>query len=166
MAIREILLLGNPGLLEKCEPIQSDEIEFAKSVGQDLRDTIQVFRVKHGWGRAIAAPQIGIKKQIVFMEVDNPIIFINPVISEPSTEMMEIWDDCMSFPQLLIKVRRHRSCQINYFDEDWQEKTITVCGDLSELLQHEIDHLNGILATMRAIDGTFYALQSQRHLLG
>ena len=166
MAIREILLLGNPGLLTKREPILSGEIEFTKSVGQDLRDSMQAFRAEHGWGRAIAAPQIGIKKQIVFMEVHSPILFINPVISEPSTEMMEIWDDCMSFPQLMIKILRHRSCKLNYFDEDWQEQTITVNGDLSQLLQHEIDHLNGILATMRAIDGTCFALKSQRHLLG
>jgi peptide deformylase len=76
MAIREILLLGNPGLRTKCEPILSDEIEFTKSVGQDLRDTMQAFRAEHGWGRAIAAPQIGIKKQIVFMEVHSPILFI------------------------------------------------------------------------------------------
>ena len=90
MAIREILLLGNPGLLTKCEPILSGEIEFTKSIGQDLRDTMQAFRAEHGWGRAIAAPQIGIKKQIVFMEEHSSILFINPVISAKAKKVCSL----------------------------------------------------------------------------
>ena len=60
MAIQEILLLGNPKLLEKSEPVRQNELEFSKSVGEDLRDTMAMFREKHGWGRSITAPQIGI----------------------------------------------------------------------------------------------------------
>lgn len=166
MAIQETLLLGNPKLLEKSEPVRQNELEFSKSVGEDLGDTMAMFREKHGWGRSITAPQIGIMKQIIFMEVDNLSLLINPVISEQSSDMIELWDDCMSFPQLLVKVKRHRSCRLSYRDAAWQKKSVILEDELAELLQHEIDHLNGILATMRAINGKFFALQSQKHLLG
>ena len=65
MTVREILLLGNPQLLEVSTPVEKSELAYAKSVGEDLRDTMLAFRQKHGWGRAIAAPQIGVMKEIV-----------------------------------------------------------------------------------------------------
>ena len=166
MAIQEILLLGNPKLLEKSEPVRRNELELGRSVGEDLRDNMVKFREMHGFGRSIAAPQIGIMKQIILMEVDKPTLLINPVISEESSDMIELWDDCMSFPRLLVKVKRHRSCRLSYRDAAWQEKSVILEGGLAELLQHEIDHLNGVLATMRAINGKSFALQSQKHLLG
>ena len=124
------------------------------------------FREEYGWGRAIAAPQIGVPKQIVFLHVDEPQLFLNPAVFEPSSEMTELWDDCMSFPDILVKVQRHLSCQVTYRDDSWQERSIPVGGVLAELLQHEIDHLHGILTTMRVVDGASLALQSQRHHLG
>jgi len=72
---------------------------------------------------------------------------------------------CMSFPDLLVQVRRHRACSVTYRDSAWREVRIRVEGALSELIQHEIDHLDGILATSRAIGGGAFALQSQRHRL-
>ena len=65
---------------------------------------------------------------------------------------MEIMDDCMSFPNLLVKVKRYAKCHIIYRDMEWNKQEMVLEGDLSELLQHEYDHLDGILATMRAID--------------
>jgi peptide deformylase len=99
------------------------------------------------------------------MNIDRPMIFINPVFSEQSAELIELWDDCMSFPDLLVRLRRHRSLRITYRDLNWGENTQRLEGDLAELLQHEVDHLDGILAVMRAIDGASYALQSQRRHL-
>jgi len=66
--------------------------------------------------------------------------------------MFELWDDCMSFPNLLVKVKRHKGLTINYLDENWQPKIWQVEDAISELLQHEFDHLDGVLCTMRAID--------------
>jgi len=62
----------------------------------------------------------------------------------------------MSFPNLLVKVKRHQKITVNYLDERWQPQQWIMEGDLSELLQHEYDHLNGILCTMRAIDNTSF----------
>ncbi len=165
MAIREILLLGNPKLFEICEPIQETQLEQIKPIIQDLHDTLMDFRQKYNAGRAIAAPQIGAMKRLVYMHIDKPVVLINPVLDLKSTQMMELWDDCMSFPELLVKVHRHQRCRITYRDENWEEQRMTLEGDLSELLQHEVDHLNGVLAVHHAIDGRSFALRSQRQFL-
>ena len=162
MAVREILLLGNPKLYEVCAEVGRGELDRMRDVVSDLHDTMIDFRARHGAGRAIAAPQIGVMKRLVYMNIDSPTPFINPVISDQSDEMMEIWDDCMSFPDLLVRVRRHVRCRISFRDLDWVERSIDVEGDLSELLQHECDHLDGVLAVMRAIDGKSFSLRSQR----
>src|SRR5258708_2558923 len=109
MAIREILLLGNPLLHQRCETVQESELSAALAVGHDLRDTMNSFRIKHGWGRAIAAPQIGVLKRIIYLQIDKPWLIINPVVSGQGEEMVELWDDCMSFPDLLVRVKRHAS---------------------------------------------------------
>jgi peptide deformylase len=73
--------------------------------------------------------------------------------------MLTLWDNCLSFPCLSVKVKRHKSCRITYRDLKWQEKTAELEGDLSELLQHEVDHLDGILATQRAVDLKSFAVR-------
>jgi peptide deformylase len=110
------------------------------------------FRKSYGAGRAIAAPQIGVFKRLIYMHIDEPVVFINPVLHFEDDELMEVLDDCMSFPGLLVKVMRYKRCTIQYKDMDFNDNQLELEGDLSELLQHEYDHLNGILATMRAVD--------------
>ena len=77
---------------------------------------------------------------------------INPQILDKSKEMFELWDDCMSFPNLLVKVRRHKRIKISYFDIEWNQHEDILEDDMSALIQHEYNHLDGILATQRAID--------------
>ena len=165
LAIKEILLLGNPKLYEVSSAIERKELDGIKPVVQDLHDTLLDFRRKYGAGRAIAAPQIGVMKRLIYMYVDQPVVFINPLIDMKSPELMEVWDDCMSFPELLVKVRRHKQCRIKFKDMDWSDREMMLEGDFSELLQHEFDHLDGILAVSRAIDGQAFALKSQRGLI-
>ena len=156
---KEILLLGNEELYQISEPLKKDEIENIKFIVQSLHDTLLDFREKYHAGRAIAAPQIGIKKRLLYMFIDKPVIFINPVLEFPDNELMEVLDDCMSFPNLLVKVKRHKRCKIKYLDKDWKEQMMYLEGDLAELLQHEYDHLDGILATMRAIDNKSFVIK-------
>lgn len=162
MAVREILLLGNPELYRVSSPVERGELVGLQPVVKDLHDTMMDFRHRRGVGRAIAAPQIGVPKRIIYMHIDQPTVFINPAIDRQSAEMIEIWDDCMSFPDLLVKVRRHKTCRITYRDMDWREQRMILADDLSELLQHEYDHLDGILAVARAIDGRSFALRGER----
>ncbi|MGN0942094.1 MULTISPECIES: peptide deformylase [Fusobacterium] len=156
---KEILLLGNEELYQISEPLKKDEIENIKSIVQNLHDTLLDFKEKYHAGRAIAAPQIGVKKRLLYMFIDKPVIFINPVLEFPDDEMMKVLDDCMSFPNLLVKVKRYKRCRIKYLDMDWKEQEISLEGDLAELLQHEYDHLDGILATMRAIDNKSFVIK-------
>ncbi len=165
MAVREILLLGNPLLHERCSEIGHEELPEIAKVVEDLHDTLMDFRARNGFGRAVAAPQIGVLKRLVYMHVGTPVALINPILHDQSPDMIELWDDCMSFPNLLVKVRRHRSCRITFRNLDWQEQTLALEDSLSELLQHELDHLDGILATMRAIDPASFALASERSRL-
>jgi peptide deformylase len=163
MAIKELLLLGNPKLYEVCEHVKKEERQSLDPVIEDLHDTLMHFRNQHGTGRAIAAPQIGVTKRLIYMNIKEPIVFINPVLDQESPEMITVWDDCMCFPDLLVKVVRHQRCRIIYRDRKWKECSMLLEGALSELLQHEYDHLDGILAVSRAIDKFSFALKSQRN---
>jgi len=104
-------------------------------------------------------------KRLIYMYIDGPTVFMNPQLVDKSQEMMTVWDDCMSFPDLLVRVKRHQTCTIRYFDLDWQEQQMLLEDDLSELLQHEYDHLDGILAVSRAIDRQSFAFKSQKQYL-
>ncbi len=163
--IREILKLGNPQLYEISEEITEADLAFLPEWVEDLHDTLMDYRKKYGAGRAVAAPQIGIRKRLLYMFTDKPYIFVNPVMSFPDNERYTLKDDCMSFPGLTVKVERYKRADIFYLDENFNNKKIHLVGDLSELLQHEYDHLDGILATMRAIDNkSFYLEQMKRNL--
>jgi peptide deformylase len=161
MAVKEILLLGNPMLYQKSSEISKDELDKVKAYVNDLHETLIDFRLKYNCGRAIAAPQIGIMKRLIYMNIDKPVVFINPIMDQFSSETFEVWDDCMSFPKLLVKVKRYRSCRIRFKDLNWIDQTMTINDDLSELLQHEYDHLDGILAVQRAIDSFSFAIKGQ-----
>ena len=150
--LNDLLLLGDPRLYEVCEPVSKEELPLVKEWVVDLHNVMEEIRAKYNFGRAIAAPQLGIMKRVIYMNIDKPVVFINPVFNNISEEMFEMWDDCMSFPNLLVKVKRHKSLTIHYLNEHWQEQSWRMEDDLSELLQHEYDHLNGVLCTMRAVD--------------
>lgn len=152
MTIKDILLIGDPRLYEISEPVQQEELSDIAPIVAQLGEVIKEFRATYGAGRAIAAPQLGIMKRLIVMNIDEPVAIINPVIYDYSDEQFEMWDDCMSFPNLLVKVRRHQKCTMKFRDLHWEEQVWELEGDLSELMQHEYDHLNGILATMRAVD--------------
>ncbi len=164
MAVKEILLLGNPILYQKSIAISQDEIAFVKTIVNDLHDTLIDFRQRYHCGRAIVAPQIGVMKRLIYLNVDKPIVFINPITDQFSTETFELWDDCMSFPDLLVRVKRFQSCRIRFKDLNWEDQEIQLKGDLSELLQHEYDHLDGILAVQKAIDQFSFAIKSHSKL--
>jgi len=150
--IADLLFLGDPRLYETCEPVLKSELPLLAGWVADLDNVMKEVRHKYGFGRAIAAPQLGIMKRLIYMNIEKPVVFINPELDHLSAEMFELWDDCMSFPNLLVKVKRHCSLTINYLDENWEPQSRHLENDLAELLQHEFDHLNGILCTMRAVD--------------
>src|SRR5438128_532878 len=155
MSGREILQLGNPLLWQSSAAVSDVQPSDVQAIIRDLSDTLAGFRERTGFGRGIAAPQIGALQRIIFIRM-QPAGFagalVNPAIVWSSTERMELWDDCFSFPDLMVRVSRARCVRVDYEDERGARRSLEAEGDLSELLQHEIDHLDGILAVDRAVD--------------
>ena len=150
--IHDILKLGDSRLYEVCEPVLKSDLSEVPEWTQQLHEAMEDIRRVYGFGRGIAAPQLGIMKRMFYLNLDRPYIILNPELKGMSEELFELWDDCMSFPNLLVKVKRHQSLTLEYLDENWEKQSWTVEGAISELIQHEYDHLNGVLCTMRAID--------------
>ena len=164
MSSKEILQLGNPTLWQKSIQVEDIVSTETASLVRDLSDTLASFRESTGYGRGIAAPQIGLLKRVIFIRMQpegfcGPLI--NPTISWSSEARMELWDDCFSFPDLMVRVSRASQIRVDYQDDRGLKQTLKAEGDLSELLQHEIDHLDGILAVQRAISPQAFATRTE-----
>ena len=129
-----ILPLGDPRLYEVSLPVVPDEVDSLRSSIGDLHDILFEFRAKYNAGRAIAAPQIGVMKRLIYMHVGTPTVIMNPVLSELSPEMFELWDDCMCFPNLLVRLKRHRSLRLTFRDENWKEHSWVLTESMAELV--------------------------------
>ena len=147
-------------LYEKSVLVKPDEIEGLLSKFELMFETVLDYRKKYGTGRAIAAPQIGLQKRIICLNIDSPLVMINPELSNLSSEMFEVWDDCMSFPNILVKVMRHKRLSLSFYHVNWQKHNWDLEEDMAELIQHEYDHLDGILATQRAIDDKSFRIKT------
>ena len=146
----DVLLLGDPRLRVRSSEVANYDADAFES----LAATLDAFRKRHGFGRAISAPQIGIAQRFIAVNLGKGTFFIvNPVITWTSGETFTMWDDCMSFPDLLVRVRRAASLSLEYVDEQGKPRSWRELDQAAaELLQHEIDHLDGVLAVDRAID--------------
>lgn len=127
----------------------------------DLRETLRDWQSRFGSGRGIAAPQIGAPVRIVYVEMDKPWPLINPEIIDIGTDDFAVWDDCFSFPNLLVRVPRAYRIRIRYLDPKGEGHELELEGDRAELLQHEIDHLDGVLAVDRAHGGDSFCLREE-----
>jgi peptide deformylase len=156
MAIRTVLQLGDPGLREVAQKVKDPAAVEIRALVEDLADTLAYWRKTSGYGRAIAAPQIGAKVRVIFLRLpgEEPWPLVNPVITERSKEKIVVWDACLSFLSIFMQVERHREVTVRYQDlnAEWHEVRASGERNLSELLQHEIDHLDGILAVDRITD--------------
>jgi peptide deformylase len=160
MAVRRILQLGNPLLREISRPVKC--AAEAHPVLADLRDTLHNFQSTHGFGRGIAAVQIGVPLRVIYIEIHGAAYsIVNPVFESLSDEKFELWDDCFSFPDLLVRVERSISARLRYDGSDGTSEMLTAERDFAELLQHEVDHLDGILAIDRAIDRHSWCWRSE-----
>jgi peptide deformylase len=156
MAVRTILRLGDPGLREVAKRVEDPTTPKIRGLVEDLADTLAFWRETTGYGRGIAAPQIGASLRVIFLRLpeEEPWPLVNPEITERSDERIVVWDACLSFLSIFMQVRRDREITVRYQDlsGDWREIRASEERNLSELLQHEIDHLDGILAVDRIAD--------------
>jgi peptide deformylase len=160
MAAHRILQLGDPVLREISQPVETPHA--ARPVLDDLRDTLHEFQRTHGFGRGISAIQIGVAQRVIYIEFEGvPYCLINPEYEWRSEEKFRLWDDCFSFPDLLVWLERSQTLRLRYTDEMGASQTVDASGALSELIQHEMDHLEGILAVDRAIGPNGLATREQ-----
>lgn len=156
MAVRTVLQLGDPGLREIAARVKDPATPEVKELVTDLADTLALWRKTTGYGRAIAAPQIGSLLRVIFLQLPDadPWPLMNPTIIERSKEKIVVWDACLSFLSIFMQVERHRDIVVSYQDlqGEWHEVQVGEQGNLSELLQHEIDHLDGVLCVDRITD--------------
>jgi peptide deformylase len=158
-----VLLLGDARLrVRSAEVTEVGQAPF-RATCATLAATLEAFRRARGFGRAISAPQIGIPLRAIAVNLGSRTFFVvNPVVTAKSEATFTMWDDCMSFPDLLVRLARNVSISLEYVDEEgrphgWQDLDLPA----SELLQHEIDHLDGILAVDRALDRDSLVVKAQ-----
>ena len=151
MPARRILQLGDPMLRAVSHPVACPA--DARLVLRDLRSTLHEFRRTHGFGRGISAVQIGELLRVIYIELEGVCYpLINPEFEWLGDAKFRLWDDCFSFPNLMVLLERSVSVRLRYWEPSGEMKRLEAGGALSELLQHEMDHLDGILAVDRALD--------------
>jgi peptide deformylase len=162
MAIREVLKMGDPRLLAPARPVEDfASIELAQLI-VDMHDTMRSLN-----GAGLAAPQIGVGLQVVIFEVSaNPrypdaesvpfTVLINPLLTPLSDELEEGWEGCLSVPGMRGLVPRHTALRYQGFDATGRPIDRSVSGFHARVVQHEVDHLHGILYPMRIRDLRYF----------
>ena len=162
MAIRDVLKMGDPRLLSPAQPVEDfASIELAQLI-VDMHDTMRALN-----GAGLAAPQIGVGLQVVIFEVSaNPrypdaesvpfTVLINPVLTPLSDDKEEGWEGCLSVPGMRGLVPRHTALHYQGFDSAGQPIDRSVNGFHARVVQHEVDHLHGILYPMRIRDLRYF----------
>ena len=163
MAIRTVLRMGEPLLLQKAQPITQFNTAELHALIEDMQDTMQAMS-----GAGIAAPQIGVSLQVVIFGQKqdslekNPrypdadavpyTVLINPTLTPINGEMEDGWEGCLSVPGMRGIVPRYLTLHYTGFDQFGNVIDRLVSGFHARVVQHECDHLNGILYPMRIID--------------
>jgi peptide deformylase len=160
--IREVLRMGDPRLLEKSRAVEAFDTRDLRALVGDMRDTMA-----HLNGAGLAAPQIAVPLRVViFGVVRNPrypdaeevpdTVLINPVIAPIGDEVEEAWEGCLSVPGMRGVVRRFKRLRYQGFDEAGRPIDRSVEGFHARVVQHECDHLDGILYPMRIRDMSMF----------
>ncbi len=145
MAIKEILTEPNKILRQVSLPIDKVTKEDQKLM-DDMLETMY-----HANGIGLAAIQIGIPKRIIVMDISkkedekNPMYFVNPVINNRNKDMSTYEEGCLSVPNQFAEVDRPATCEVQYLDYNGEKKILKASGLLATCIQHEMDHLEGIL---------------------
>ncbi|MEM7564999.1 MAG: peptide deformylase [Pseudomonadota bacterium] len=169
MAILKIARMGNPVLLEKAKSVEDIEAENIARLIDDMRDTLDDIGAN-----GLAAPQVHVGKRVVLYRITPAQIpqgaelepigwtpLINPVIEPLSDDKKPIWERCLSVPGLHGQVERHTLIRLTALNLDGSSLVIIASGFHAMLLQHECDHLDGLLYPMRMTDLSTLAFNSE-----
>ena len=152
MPVRPVLAFGDPRLRRPARPVDPDRDDWWDDA-RDLADTLADLRRRLGFGRALAGPQIGSPFRLIAFDCAlGHFVAVNPEITWRSEALMPVWDDCFSLPDLCMAVMRHRSVGFRCGRSDGGlVRSEALDPALAELVQHEIDHLDGILMSDRLV---------------
>jgi peptide deformylase len=145
MAILPILTIPDPILRKKAKPIERVDAELRRLVDDMLATMYEAP------GIGLAAPQLGILRRLIVMDPakdeapKSPIVMVNPEILERSQEMRVHDEGCLSIPDFTAEIERPAKTRVSYVDPQGKKKEAELEGIWSTLVQHEIDHLNGVL---------------------
>src|SRR3970040_2881400 len=137
MAIRRIRQLGDPVLRVRCERVHDPKSPAVRLVADDLRDTLRAARARYKMGRALAAPQIGAPVRVVFVEITGKQrwTMVNPEITDVDSQDFLVWDDCFSFPNLLVRVSRAYRISLTSHDLEGESHSMELQGPMAALVQ-------------------------------
>lgn len=158
MAIYDIVKVGDPILREKAAPVK----RFDKKLGKLLKDMAETMYAANGCG--LAAPQIGLSQRLVVIDAgDGAGIreFVNPVLTDPVGEAVDS-EGCLSVPDYEGEVKRAAQITVHFQDKKGDHYKLTADGLLARALQHECDHLEGILFIDKAISLTAKPKEEER----
>ena len=145
MTLRQILIEPNKILREKSQHVERVDPDLQKL----MDDMLETMYAAPGIG--LAAIQVGVPKRIIVLDIDqkegkkNPMCFVNPEIIEKSKNNLTYEEGCLSVPGQFAEIDRPDECHVKYLDYYGQQKEIKAKGMLATCIQHEIDHLEGIL---------------------
>ena len=145
MATKQILIIPDPLLRKVSDPVSSVNTEI-KNLMDDMLETMYAAP-----GIGLAAVQIGVLKRIIVIDLSkdgekkNPLFIVNPEITFKSNELISYEEGCLSIPNQFAEVKRPSSCKVNFLDYNGKKKEINANGLLATCIQHEVDHLDGIL---------------------
>jgi len=162
MAVKPVLQLGDPLLRAPCQDVRDTSAPQLRPLAGDLSDTLADWVARTSYGRGIAAPQIGVPVRVIYVTLGSLQTLVNPVITAHSATTWEVWDACLSFSvEIFCKVRRFTWVDVAYQSPDGRRHSMHADGELGELLQHEIDHLEGVLAVDRMTSITTLCMRSE-----
>ena len=167
MAVRTVLRMGHPLLQQVAAPVARFGTAELRRLVSDMDDTMRALS-----GAGIAAPQIGVSLRVVIFEVSrNPrypqaepvpyTVLVNPVLDPLGDEHDEAWEGCLSVPGLRGRVSRHTNLRYRGFDLDGRPIDRTVTGFHARVVQHEVDHLDGILYPLRVADMRAFGFEDE-----
>lgn len=145
MAKKQILTIPDPLLRKVSEPVTSVNTEV-KNLMDDMLETMYAAP-----GIGLAAVQVGVLKRIIVIDLSkdgqkkDPLFIVNPQITFKSDELISYEEGCLSIPNQFAEVKRPSSCKVNFLDYNGKEREINADGLLATCVQHEVDHLNGVL---------------------
>lgn len=167
MAVRPVLRIGDPRLLQIAEPVYDFE---SRELHELLRDMFDTMKARNGAG--LAAPQIGVPKRVIIFGIEaNPryphvepvptTVLINPELEFIGEEMDEAWEGCLSVPGMRGLVPRYKRLRYRGYDQNGGLIDRTVEGFHARVVQHEVDHLDGMLYPRRIVDLRYFGFEEE-----